>query len=113
MLVICKDCGKVLGNIEDCVVESFRNETNSEFLAKYQDMETGEVKEFHCLIYDGDFYCLDCMEENFVKCADCGDVLSKDEEYYTNLNLCTGELKIFCTTCYDEVWDKLAGNTNS
>ena len=113
MLVICKTCGKVLGNIEDCVVESFKYETNSEFLAKYLDMETGEKRELHCVIYDGEFYCLDCKEKNFVECGNCGDILRNDEEYYTEIDVETGKLRFYCTTCYDEVSERLKENTNS
>lgn len=43
---------------------------------------------------DGEYYCDECFEENFVVCADCGEIIRKDgSEYYHN-----GEH--YCESCF-------------
>lgn len=108
MDIICAECKKLIATgVPVEVAETIRYEGNCEYKMNYVD-ETGKTKELHCLIYDENFYCLDCLANGtFYICAKCGSLENAEEDGYgLDIDLCTGEKKCYCISCYDELFEE-------
>lgn len=46
--------------------------------------------------YDGEIYCADCFDENFVVCADCGETIPRDDAIWVE-----SQDKYICESCYE------------
>lgn len=57
--------------------------------------EIGENEDFQ--EYDGEIYCEECFDENFVTCEDCGEIISRDEAMWVE-----SEDKYICENCYED-----------
>lgn len=47
--------------------------------------------------YNGEIYCEECFDENFVTCEDCGEIISRDEAIWVE-----SEDKYICESCYED-----------
>lgn len=47
--------------------------------------------------YNGEIYCIDCFDEEFVTCEDCGEITPRDNAYWVE-----NECKYICESCYED-----------
>lgn len=57
--------------------------------------EIGEDEEF--FEYNGEIYCEECFNDNFVTCEDCGETIPKDNAYWVE----NGDYYV-CESCYED-----------
>ena len=57
--------------------------------------EIKENEDFH--EYNGEIYCEDCFDENFVLCEDCGETIPRDKAYWVD-----GNEYYVCESCYED-----------
>ncbi len=74
--------------------EELRNEEEEKRVCSCCGAEIGENEEF--FEYEGEIYCEDCFNDNFVICEDCGETIPRDEANYT----ANGDY--ICESCYED-----------
>ena len=47
--------------------------------------------------FDGEYYCLQCVHNDFVECERCGQLIPRDDAY-------RGLNGFLCDCCYDELY---------
>lgn len=74
--------------------EELRNEEEEKRVCSCCGREIEDDDDFQ--EYNGEIYCEDCFDENFVTCEDCEDVIPRDDAY------CTANGDYICESCYED-----------